>query len=148
MFIFLVSISTSQARPDLKMEFFHLMSFLLSHCTNKWRLATDQVIRHAIVLLTCNTSARSTITRKSLLEKQFDYIYAHILLQFLYWHELEWLSVCFVCITTFLKLLHWLHVNVFYSLLLIFLLRWHLCRVSIDSLVEIELSLVSHYVRQ
>ncbi|XP_052180072.1 uncharacterized protein LOC127793270 isoform X2 [Diospyros lotus] len=30
------------ARPDLKMEFFHLMSFLLSHCTNKWRVATDQ----------------------------------------------------------------------------------------------------------
>lgn len=31
------------ARPDLKMEFFHLMSFLLSHCTSKWRVATDQV---------------------------------------------------------------------------------------------------------
>ncbi|KAL5987293.1 hypothetical protein ACLOJK_038457 [Asimina triloba] len=31
------------ARPDLKMEFFHLMSFLLSHCTNKWKFATDQV---------------------------------------------------------------------------------------------------------
>ncbi|XAR50002.1 hypothetical protein NMG60_11004202 [Bertholletia excelsa] len=30
------------ARPDLKMEFFHLMSFLLSHCTSKWRTATDQ----------------------------------------------------------------------------------------------------------
>ncbi|CAN1137955.1 S phase cyclin A-associated protein in the endoplasmic reticulum [Linum perenne] len=29
--------------PDLKMEFFHLMSFLLSHCTSKWRLATDQI---------------------------------------------------------------------------------------------------------
>lgn len=31
------------ARPDLKMEFFHLMSFLLSHCTSKWRIATDQI---------------------------------------------------------------------------------------------------------
>ncbi|RVW31731.1 S phase cyclin A-associated protein in the endoplasmic reticulum [Vitis vinifera] len=32
------------ARPDLKMEFFHLMSFLLSHCTSKWKVAYDQVI--------------------------------------------------------------------------------------------------------
>ncbi|CAM8943603.1 unnamed protein product [Rhodiola kirilowii] len=31
------------SRPDLKMEFFHLMSFLLSHCTSKWKVATDQV---------------------------------------------------------------------------------------------------------
>ncbi|KAK1317081.1 hypothetical protein QJS10_CPA05g01789 [Acorus calamus] len=31
------------ARPDLKMEFFHLMSFLLSHCTSKWKTASDQV---------------------------------------------------------------------------------------------------------
>lgn len=31
------------ARPDLKMEFFHLMGFLLSHCTSKWGVATDQV---------------------------------------------------------------------------------------------------------
>ncbi|KAK2655547.1 hypothetical protein Ddye_008599 [Dipteronia dyeriana] len=31
------------ARPDLKMEFFHLMSFLLSHCTCKWKVASDQV---------------------------------------------------------------------------------------------------------
>ncbi|KAK1553855.1 hypothetical protein Q3G72_004531 [Acer saccharum] len=31
------------ARPDLKMEFFHLMSFLLSHCTSKWKVASDQV---------------------------------------------------------------------------------------------------------
>ncbi|XP_010258153.1 PREDICTED: uncharacterized protein LOC104598005 [Nelumbo nucifera] len=31
------------ARPDLKMEFFHLMSFLLSHCTSKWKTATDQL---------------------------------------------------------------------------------------------------------
>ncbi|KAF9593065.1 hypothetical protein IFM89_020072 [Coptis chinensis] len=31
------------ARPDLKMEFFHLMSFLLSHCTSKWKGTTDQV---------------------------------------------------------------------------------------------------------
>ncbi|KAL7619225.1 hypothetical protein Lser_V15G00542 [Lactuca serriola] len=30
------------ARPDLKMEFFHLMSYLLSHCTTKWGAATDQ----------------------------------------------------------------------------------------------------------
>ncbi|KAI3820140.1 hypothetical protein L1987_13998 [Smallanthus sonchifolius] len=30
------------ARPDLKMEFFHLMSYLLSHCTSKWGAATDQ----------------------------------------------------------------------------------------------------------
>ncbi|KAF3776689.1 S phase cyclin A-associated protein in the endoplasmic reticulum [Nymphaea thermarum] len=31
------------ARPDLQMEFFHLMSFFLSHCTSKWKSATDQV---------------------------------------------------------------------------------------------------------
>ncbi|OVA00752.1 hypothetical protein BVC80_9083g41 [Macleaya cordata] len=31
------------ARPDLQMEFFHLMSFLLSHCTIKWKAASDQV---------------------------------------------------------------------------------------------------------
>ncbi|KAL4559316.1 hypothetical protein LXL04_031454 [Taraxacum kok-saghyz] len=30
------------ARPDLKMEFFHLMSYLLSHCTTKWGAPTDQ----------------------------------------------------------------------------------------------------------
>ncbi|XP_044484688.1 uncharacterized protein LOC123210410 isoform X6 [Mangifera indica] len=30
------------ARPDLRMEFFHLTSFLLSHCTNKWKVANDQ----------------------------------------------------------------------------------------------------------
>eukprot|EP00252_Welwitschia_mirabilis_P014058 TRINITY_DN31081_c0_g1_i1.p1 TRINITY_DN31081_c0_g1~~TRINITY_DN31081_c0_g1_i1.p1 ORF type:complete len:1920 (+),score=403.73 TRINITY_DN31081_c0_g1_i1:313-6072(+) len=31
------------AQPDLQMEFFHLMSFLLTHCTNKWRNANDKV---------------------------------------------------------------------------------------------------------
>ncbi|EXC11028.1 hypothetical protein L484_015248 [Morus notabilis] len=31
------------ARPDLKMEFFHLLSFLLSHCNGKWKTASDQV---------------------------------------------------------------------------------------------------------
>ncbi|KAJ8752757.1 hypothetical protein K2173_007067 [Erythroxylum novogranatense] len=31
------------ARPDLKMELFHLMSFLLSHCISKWKVANDQV---------------------------------------------------------------------------------------------------------
>ncbi|XP_039146295.1 uncharacterized protein LOC120283651 [Dioscorea cayenensis subsp. rotundata] len=31
------------ARSDLKMEFFHLMSFLLSHCTSKWRTTNDRV---------------------------------------------------------------------------------------------------------
>lgn len=34
---------TLLARTDLQMEFFHLMSFLLSHCTSKWKSATDQV---------------------------------------------------------------------------------------------------------
>ncbi|KAL5746768.1 hypothetical protein ACOSQ2_024065 [Xanthoceras sorbifolium] len=38
------------ARPDLKMEFFHLMSFLLSHCTSKWKVASDQV---GLLLLEC-----------------------------------------------------------------------------------------------
>lgn len=32
-----------QARSDLQMEFFHLISFLLTHCTNKWKAANDQV---------------------------------------------------------------------------------------------------------
>ncbi|KAL4184374.1 hypothetical protein AMTRI_Chr10g225330 [Amborella trichopoda] len=31
------------ARPDLQMEFFHLMSFLLSHCASKWKGSTDEV---------------------------------------------------------------------------------------------------------
>ncbi|GMJ04940.1 hypothetical protein HRI_004163200 [Hibiscus trionum] len=31
------------ARPDLKMEFFHLMSFILSYCTSKWKAANDQI---------------------------------------------------------------------------------------------------------
>lgn len=31
------------ARADLKMELFHLMSFLLSHCTSKWGVASDQI---------------------------------------------------------------------------------------------------------
>lgn len=31
------------SRSDLKMEFFHLISFLLSHCMNKWRVPNDQV---------------------------------------------------------------------------------------------------------
>lgn len=31
------------ARSDLKMEFFHLMSFLLSHCTSKWRTTNDRI---------------------------------------------------------------------------------------------------------
>ncbi|GLU12453.1 hypothetical protein SLE2022_291330 [Rubroshorea leprosula] len=31
------------ARPDLKMEFFHLMSFLLSHCNSKWKVPNDQI---------------------------------------------------------------------------------------------------------
>lgn len=31
------------ARPDLKMEIFHLMSFLLSHCASKWKAPNDQV---------------------------------------------------------------------------------------------------------
>ncbi|XWS60483.1 hypothetical protein CRYUN_Cryun07bG0039900 [Craigia yunnanensis] len=31
------------ARSDLKMEFFHLMSFLLSYCTSKWKAANDQI---------------------------------------------------------------------------------------------------------
>ncbi|KAL0364752.1 UNVERIFIED_CONTAM: S phase cyclin A-associated protein in the endoplasmic reticulum [Sesamum angustifolium] len=31
------------ARPDLKMEFFHLMSFILSHCTSNWGVATDKM---------------------------------------------------------------------------------------------------------
>ncbi|KAI3463879.1 hypothetical protein Pfo_020542 [Paulownia fortunei] len=31
------------ARPDLKMELFHLMSFILSHCTSNWGVATDKI---------------------------------------------------------------------------------------------------------
>ncbi|KAK4427707.1 S phase cyclin A-associated protein in the endoplasmic reticulum [Sesamum alatum] len=31
------------ARPDLKMEFFHLMSFILSHCTSNWGVASDKI---------------------------------------------------------------------------------------------------------
>ncbi|KAL9266891.1 S phase cyclin A-associated protein in the endoplasmic reticulum-like protein [Drosera capensis] len=31
------------ARPDLKMEFFHIMSFLLAHCSTNWKVAGDKV---------------------------------------------------------------------------------------------------------
>ncbi|GMH31548.1 hypothetical protein Nepgr_033392 [Nepenthes gracilis] len=31
------------ARLDLKMEFFHVMSFLLMHCTTNWKTAGDQI---------------------------------------------------------------------------------------------------------
>lgn len=31
------------ARPDLKMEFFHLMSFILSHCSSNWGVPTDKI---------------------------------------------------------------------------------------------------------
>ncbi|CAJ2664620.1 unnamed protein product [Trifolium pratense] len=31
------------AMPDLKMEIFHLMSFLLSHCASRWKAPYDQV---------------------------------------------------------------------------------------------------------
>jgi len=29
--------------PDLKMEIFHLMGFLLSHCASRWKAPNDQV---------------------------------------------------------------------------------------------------------
>ncbi|CAA0825819.1 Unknown protein [Striga hermonthica] len=31
------------AQPDLKMEFFHLMGFILSHCISNWGVATDKI---------------------------------------------------------------------------------------------------------
>uniref|UniRef100_A0A0D9X148 S phase cyclin A-associated protein in the endoplasmic reticulum N-terminal domain-containing protein n=1 Tax=Leersia perrieri TaxID=77586 RepID=A0A0D9X148_9ORYZ len=37
-----VATGVLKARSDLKMEFFHLISFLLSHCMNKWRVPNDQ----------------------------------------------------------------------------------------------------------
>lgn len=40
-----------QARPDLKMEFFHLLSFLLFHCNSKWKAASDQVIQYTLLML-------------------------------------------------------------------------------------------------
>ncbi|KAK7388896.1 hypothetical protein VNO78_23723 [Psophocarpus tetragonolobus] len=39
----LVFLQKMLARPDLKMEIFHLMSFLLSHCASKWKVPNDQV---------------------------------------------------------------------------------------------------------
>lgn len=39
----LVFLQRILARPDLKMEIFHLMSFLLSHCTSRWKAPNDQV---------------------------------------------------------------------------------------------------------
>lgn len=42
------------AMPDLKMEFFHLISFLLSHCTSKWKVANDQIgmlLQESLLLL-------------------------------------------------------------------------------------------------
>lgn len=46
--VFLLIMNRSQARSDLKMEFFHLISFLLSHCMNKWRVPNDQVTYKSI----------------------------------------------------------------------------------------------------
>ncbi|KAK4402233.1 S phase cyclin A-associated protein in the endoplasmic reticulum [Sesamum angolense] len=40
------------ARPDLKMEFFHLMSFILSHCTSNWGVATDKMFAPAGIFVT------------------------------------------------------------------------------------------------
>jgi hypothetical protein len=42
-----------QARSDLKMEFFHLISFLLSHCMNNWRVPNDQVMCRLLHLQAC-----------------------------------------------------------------------------------------------
>ncbi|CAL0330606.1 unnamed protein product [Lupinus luteus] len=39
----LLSLQRMLARPDLKMEIFHLMSFLLSHCVSRWKTPNDQV---------------------------------------------------------------------------------------------------------
>ncbi|CAL9099151.1 unnamed protein product [Musa textilis] len=39
----IATLQSMLARSDLKVEFFHLMSFLLTHCTNKWKAANDQV---------------------------------------------------------------------------------------------------------
>ncbi|PKU74911.1 hypothetical protein MA16_Dca020683 [Dendrobium catenatum] len=37
------------ARSDLRMEFFHLMSFLLSHCTSRWKSTNDQLIKADLI---------------------------------------------------------------------------------------------------
>jgi hypothetical protein len=50
----LLTMSSFQARSDIKMEFFHLISFLLSHCMNKWRVPNDQVKYRFI----CHTNMR------------------------------------------------------------------------------------------
>ncbi|XP_023529954.1 uncharacterized protein LOC111792645 isoform X1 [Cucurbita pepo subsp. pepo] len=42
-FLDLKFIQRMLARPDLKMEFFHLMSFLLSHCSSKWTTPSDPI---------------------------------------------------------------------------------------------------------
>ncbi|KAI6683184.1 hypothetical protein NL676_029097 [Syzygium grande] len=39
----IASMQKMLARLDLKMEFFHLMSFFLSHCNSKWKSPKDQV---------------------------------------------------------------------------------------------------------
>ncbi|KAI4326600.1 hypothetical protein MLD38_031896 [Melastoma candidum] len=46
------------ARHGLRMEFFHLMSFLLSHCNNNWKSPNDQVglLLLESLLLLCNFS--------------------------------------------------------------------------------------------
>uniref|UniRef100_A0A0E0DZK9 S phase cyclin A-associated protein in the endoplasmic reticulum N-terminal domain-containing protein n=1 Tax=Oryza meridionalis TaxID=40149 RepID=A0A0E0DZK9_9ORYZ len=42
------------ARSDLKMEFFHLISFLLSHCMNKWRVPNDQNLCYFLATSLCS----------------------------------------------------------------------------------------------
>uniref|UniRef100_A0A0E0DZL0 S phase cyclin A-associated protein in the endoplasmic reticulum N-terminal domain-containing protein n=1 Tax=Oryza meridionalis TaxID=40149 RepID=A0A0E0DZL0_9ORYZ len=46
--------SSEQARSDLKMEFFHLISFLLSHCMNKWRVPNDQNLCYFLATSLCS----------------------------------------------------------------------------------------------
>lgn len=44
------------AKPDLKMELFHLMSFLLSYCTSKWKSTNDKnglLLFESLLLLGC-----------------------------------------------------------------------------------------------
>ncbi|KAK4750447.1 hypothetical protein SAY87_003929 [Trapa incisa] len=53
-FIDITFLQKMLARPDLKMEFFHLMSFLLSHCNSKWKSSNDQaglLLLEALLLL-------------------------------------------------------------------------------------------------
>ncbi|XP_044341392.1 uncharacterized protein [Triticum aestivum] len=60
-------LSSDQARSDLKMEFFHLLSSLLNHCMHKWRVPNDQDVE-SIVTAKCKDKLLDLYNKRSISE--------------------------------------------------------------------------------